>query len=365
MENNQKLTQFTQNTVEVVIRLGFLFLLIAWCLGILLPFSGVIVWAVILAIASAPLYDFLNKRLGNKPKRAATVYIIIGLSIIMLPSWLFLESLISGVHELKTNLDNGTLAVPPPNESVAEWPLIGDELYASWKQASENLESIVLKYQEQVTTVAASVLQGAVSMGGSVFQFILATIISGVLLATQGTDEFSRKFFRKLVGERGHDFADMSIKTVRNVTKGVLGVAVIQAFLIGLGFLLAGIPYAGIWALLVLILAILQLPALVVVLPVIVYLFSIYGPIPASLWTLYLLVAGASDNFLKPMLLGKGAPVPMIVIFLGVVGGFLLSGFIGLFTGAIVLSIGFKLFVAWLNTEDKPLEEAVRPVPED
>ncbi|MGB5243758.1 MAG: AI-2E family transporter, partial [Lutimonas sp.] len=85
--------------------------------------------------------------------------------------------------------------------------------------------------------------------------------------------------------------------------------------------------------------------------PVIIYLFTVKETMPAVLWTVLLLIAGLSDNFLKPILLGKGAPVPMLVIFIGVVGGFLLSGFIGLFTGAIVLSIGYKLFLAWLNSE--------------
>jgi len=335
--------------VDVFIRLGFLVLLIAWCFQIVHPFAGVIIWAIILALAIAPLYNKLNAKLGDKPKLASAIIIISGLLIIIVPSGLFLESIIEGVKEFKEGLDNDTLTIPAPDEGVAEWPLVGDRLYESWLQASQNLEGFLSIYSDQIKGLASSIVDGFLGIGGSLLQFVLATIIAGILLATKGTQDVSRKFFRKLVGRRGDEFTEITAKTVGNVTKGVLGVAIIQALLVGIGFLLAGVPYAGIWALIVMILAILQLPPIIVIIPVIAYLFSANSTLSASLWTVYLLLAGASDNFLKPILLGKGAPVPMLVIFLGVIGGFMFSGFIGLFTGAIVLSLGYKLFLAWLN----------------
>jgi predicted PurR-regulated permease PerM len=229
-------------------------------------------------------------------------------------------------------------------------------IYDTWNLASDNLEHVIIKYKDQITDIAGSLFEGVLGMGGSVLQFIFATIIAGILLATKGTDSTARKFFKKLVGARGDEFTDVTETIVRNVTKGVIGVALIQSVLVGLGFLLAGVPYAGLWALLVLILAILQLPPLLVIIPAVIYLFSTATVIPATLWTIYLLLAGASDNVLKPLLLGKGAPVPMLVIFLGVIGGFMLSGFIGLFTGAIVISLGYKLFLTWLNDADEHTE---------
>ena len=137
------------------------------------------------------------------------------------------------------------------------------------------------------------------------------------------------------------------------MVKGVIGVALILAFLHGILFALAGIPFPGVWTLLIFVLAVLQLPAIIVSLPVIIYMFSIKDTQAAVIWTVLFLVVGLSDNVLKPILLGKGAPVPMVVIFIGVVGGFILSGFIGLFTGAIVMSIGYKLFMEWINTENE------------
>ena len=356
MKEDPKLNSTIHYAIETAIRLGFLVLLLAWCFQILYPFAGVIMWGVILALATAPLYDALNAKLGCKPKLASAIIIISGLLILLIPSWLFLDSMLTGVKEINESLNDGTLTIPPPSEKVAEWPVIGDKIYDTWNLASVNLEHVIIKYKDQITDVVGKLFEGVLGMGGSVLQFILATIIAGILLATKGTDSTARKFFKRLVGAKGDEFTNVTVTIVRNVTKGVLGVALIQSVLVGLGFLLAGVPYAGLWALLVLILAILQLPPLLVILPIVIYLFSATTVLPASLWTVYLLLAGASDNILKPMLLGKGAPVPMLVIFLGVIGGFMLSGFIGLFTGAIVISLGYKLFLSWLSDAEEKVE---------
>lgn len=337
--------------IEIFIRLGFLILLVAWCLRLLYPFAGIIVWSIILAIAAEPVYNALNTKLKGRTRVAAAILISLGLLIIIIPSALFVESMVEGIKTLKTHLSENTLVIPSPDKKVAGWPLIGQKLYDTWELASNNLRDLLLNYKEQITNVAEKVVRQIVGVGGAIVQFIISTIIAGLLLATRGTNETASKFFRRLVGARGDEFADITFRTVGNVTKGVLGVAIIQALLVGIGFLLAGIPYAGVWALLVMILAILQLPAIIVVFPVIVYLFSTTTTGAAIAWTVYLLLAGLSDNVLKPVLLGKGAPVPMLVIFLGVIGGFMMSGFLGLFTGAIILSLGYKLFLSWLNTE--------------
>ena len=359
MKDDKKLNDAVHYAIEITIRLGILFLLIAWCFRLVYPFADIVLWGMILAIAAAPLYNSINKRLGDKPKWSAFIIILLGLIIILVPSWLFLDSMIGGAKVLMTGLEDGTLTIPPPTEKVATWPLIGAKTYDIWLQASRNLEGFVMNYSEQIKKIAGVFIDSILSTGTGAVQLILSTIIAGILLAVKGTNQFAELFFKKLVGERAEEFVDLAMKTVANVTKGVIGVAFIQSILVGLGFLLAGVPYAGIWTLLVLILAILQLPPTIVAVPVIVYLFSQMNTLPAALWAIYLLLAGASDNILKPILLGKGAPVPMLVIFLGVIGGFILSGFLGLFTGAIVLSLGYKLFIAWLNDgKDVTAQEA-------
>ena len=254
------------------------------------------------------------------------------------------------VKELRTRFLAGSLPIPPPSNSVKSWPVVGDKIHGIWSSASTDLEQTIIKYKSEIVGVGSKIAKGLLSVGGGILQLLVALIIAGVLLCIPGTSESVRKVARKLADPRGDEFADIIKITVGNVVKGVLGVAFIQAFLVGIGLFLAQVPYPGIWTLLVFLLAVLQIPPLLVVIPVAVYLFSERSTGAAVGWTVYLLLAGFSDNILKPILLGKGAPVPMLVIFLGVIGGFMLSGFIGLFTGAIIMSIGYKLFVSWINT---------------
>jgi len=339
----------TRNIYDIIIRLAALTLIVAWSLMIIFPFVSILLWAFILALALMPLQQKLSAAIGEKPKLAAFFIVLSGLIIIIVPGWLFLDSIIEGAKELKSSFDAGTLKVPPPSEDVKSWPLIGNAVYSAWSSASVSLEQTFIQYREHIIGYGTTVVKGLMSTMSGGLQMIASFIIAGFLLVIPGVGESIRKFFRRLIGDRGDEFADVTVKTVGNVVKGVLGVAFIQALIIGIGFLLAGVPFAGLWTLLVLMLAILQIPPTLVVIPVIIYLFSALSTWPAILWSVYLFLGGMSDNVLKPILLGKGAPVPMLVIFLGVIGGFMLSGFIGLFTGAIVVSIAYKMLVSWMN----------------
>jgi predicted PurR-regulated permease PerM len=160
-----------------------------------------------------------------------------------------------------------------------------------------------------------------------------------------------RDLFIRLAGRRGAEFADDAKVTVRNVVKGILGVAIIQALLAGVGFVVTGVPAAGLWAFLCLLLAIIQIGIAPIAIPVIIYMFYKASTLPAIILAVWLILVMLSDNFLKPLLLGRGAPVPMPVIFLGTIGGFISMGFLGLFIGALILSIGYKLFETWLTPE--------------
>ncbi len=338
---------------DITIRMFILILIVGWCLMIMYPFVSIILWSMVLALALYPLHKSMSDRMGGKPKLASAIIIIMALVIIILPTWLLIGSLFDEVKVLKMSYDSGTLAIPPPSEQVKEWPLVGGKLYDFWLDASNDLGKIVVKYQDQLLQVGSTVGKGILSALGGLIQIMVALFIATVLLAIGGTGEEIRKFFRKLAGEKGDEFADMTVKTVASVVKGVIGVAFILALLNGIIFLLAGVPYAGIWTLLAFVLAVLQMPLIFITLPIIIYLFAERELMTAIIWAVLIFVAGLSDNILKPILLGKGAPVPMLVIFIGVIGGFVLSGFIGLFTGAIVMSLGYKLFVGWIDSDDK------------
>jgi predicted PurR-regulated permease PerM len=344
---------------DTFIRMLFLLLIIAWCLMLMYPFVSIMLWGLILGIALMPLHASLSKLLRGKVKLASAIIVILSIALILVPSYFFVESTITEVKVFSANFKGGTLTIPPPSESVKTWPVVGEVVYQTWYTGSTDIKVIIIKYQDQLLIVGKKIANGILGAVGGVFQMMISLIIAGVLLAYGHIGDSIRKFFRKLIGERGDEFADIAGKTVGNVVKGILGVALIQALLIGGGMLIAGIPYAGILTILVFILAVLQLPPAIIMIPIIIYMFSVNDFVPAILWTLYFVLAGLSDNVLKPVLLGKGAPVPMLVIFIGVIGGFILQGFIGLFTGAIIMSIGYKLFIAWINSaeENKQAEE--------
>lgn len=335
---------------DTSIRLLILLFVVGWCLLIMQPFTNIMLWSAVLAIAMQPLHSKISKKIGGKSKLTSILMISSILAIIFIPTFIMIGSLVDEVKVLQVSYENGSLSIPPPTEKVKEWPVIGETLYNNWQNASTNLGQFILKYKEQLTDVASGLAKNILSATGSVFQIMAALIIAGALLVFKGAGEGVRKFFRKLAGKKGDEFADIAATTVGNVVRGVLGVAVIQAILVGIGLMLAGVPFAGILTLVVFVVSVLQIPATLVVIPVSIYLFSVDETLPAVLWTIYLIAAGISDNILKPILLGKGAPVPILVIFIGVIGGFVFSGFIGLFTGAIVMSIGYKLFIGWLET---------------
>jgi predicted PurR-regulated permease PerM len=337
---------------DTSIRLFILILIVAWCLLIMSPFVSMIMWSLILALALYPLHKSLSQKMGGRPKLASFIIVFSFLIIVILPTGLLITSLVDEVKDLKASYDNGTLTIPPPSENVKEWPVIGEKLYANWQAASSNLETSIVKYKDQLTEIVTKLAKGILGAAGAVIQILAALIIAGILLVIGGAGESIRKFFRKLAGDRGDEFADMTLKTVGSVVKGIIGVALILALLHGIIFMVAGIPYAGIWTLLIMVLCILQLPVIFITLPIVIYIFAEKELMPAIFWTVLLIVAGLSDNVLKPILLGKGAPVPMLVIFIGVIGGFILSGFIGLFTGAIIMSIGYKLFIGWINSNN-------------
>jgi predicted PurR-regulated permease PerM len=252
--------------------------------------------------------------------------------------------------ELVTSVRDQTLTIPPPDPKVADWPLIGKPIHAAWLALSTNMEDALVTYREQILKIGDKFLDMIKSVGSGLLMFILSVIISGFLIVTAEKSEKSAiSFFTRISGSTGDELVSMIILTIRNVAKGILGVAFIQFVLIGGTLILAKVPFAGLWALAALLLAIVQLPVGIVAIPLVIYFYSAMAPLPATLWSVLIIAFSLSDNFLKPWLMGKGAPVPMLVIFLGAIGGMMMSGFIGLFTGAIVLSIGYKLASIWLQ----------------
>jgi predicted PurR-regulated permease PerM len=341
---------FMTKALEVTINLGLVVLLLLWCFKIVRPFVEVIVWGIIIAVAVYPFYNRLKSALGGRDGLSATLLTLLALIVLIVPAFLLSESLIDTVQDISSRLENGTLSIPPPSENVRAWPVIGEPLYNSWNLASENLGAALRKLTPDIKQMGGKLLSVVANTGAGILMFVISIIIAGVLLANSArNNQAARALAERLAGERGAWLIELEAATVRSVAQGIIGVALIQAILAGLGCLVVGVPGAGFWALLVLILSIVQLPALLVLGPIIIYVFSAYSTVTAVVFAIWSFLVAISDSFLKPLLMGRGVDVPMLVIFIGAIGGFMASGIIGLFVGAIILVLGYKLFLEWLN----------------
>jgi predicted PurR-regulated permease PerM len=354
--SNDKL--FTARALEATIQIGLVVLLLYWCFKIGQPFLQIIVWGIIIAVAIYPIYDRLKSVLGGRGRLAATLITLLALIVLLVPTYMLSGSLINTAKELSLQLDKGTLSIPPASENVRSWPVIGEPLYEFWSLAANNLGAALSKMTPQLKKFGIPLLSAAAGAGIGILKFVVSIIIAGVLLAnTASGSQAARAFATRLAGERGTKFVELAEATVRSVALGILGVALIQSFLAGLGCIAVGVPGAGLWALLVLILAVVQLPTILILGPIIIYVFSTSSTVIAVVFAIWSILVGISDAFLKPLLMGRGVDVPMLVIFIGAIGGFMTSGIIGLFVGAIILALGYKLLLAWLGEDTQPKDE--------
>jgi predicted PurR-regulated permease PerM len=250
----------------------------------------------------------------------------------------------------------GNMQIPPPDESVKEWPVIGDKLFELWADASANITGFLGKHAEDIKPYALKLLDLLSSAGMGILLLMASILVAGVLMVfgEQGAG-FAKLFFARLVGKRGEVMEQSVAITVRNVAKGVIGVAFIQGIMAGIGLVVAGVPLAGLWALIGMVLCIVQIGMMPVSIGVIIFIWSTAETTTAILLTIWMLFIGIIDNILKPLMMGLGAPAPMLVVFMGTIGGFIFNGFIGLFTGAIILTLGYQLLMGWLKS--KPEEK--------
>lgn len=349
---------FINWSVESALRIGLVLLIVFISFLIFKPFILVIAWGAIMAIAFYPIQLKLTKMLKGKKNWAATFLTLILLAILIVPLIPYVIKLVDSSIVFAEGIKAGTVAIPKPDESVKDWPIIGEKIYDLWSLSSTNIESAIIKFRPQLSEIASWLLDSIGGLVSSVLIFFIAVIISGLFLANADRAySFTLSFAEKLVGSRGNQLVDNSRGTVQSVVKGVIGVALIQSILVGIGFWVADIPGAAVLTLLVFFFSIIQLPPIIIVIPAIIYVFSVESTTVAIIFTIYEMVAGASDNVLKPLLLGRGVEIPMLVILIGAIGGMIFMGMIGLFVGAVVFALGYQLFNDWINITSE--EESV------
>ncbi len=342
--------------IEGIVKVVILGVVLYYALAVLKPFMVPVLWGVIIAISFAPLVDKIQKKFPQRRKRIIVTGTILMVLALLLPTYMLSDSVINSSMELSSDLKDGTLVIPAPDESVKSWPIVGEKIYVFWNDAASNLESTIVKFKPQFREYAGSIASAIGSALGGVLQFVISLIIAAVFLTKrEGSIEVSNAIARKLVGDKGEEWANLSALTIRSVVQGVIGIAIIQSVLSFVGLALIGVPFAWFWAFIVLFFAIIQLPPLLVLGPIIAYVFSYADTTPATIFAIYATVVSMSDGFLKPLLLGRGVDIPMLVILLGAIGGMILSGILGLFLGAVGLSLAYNLIIVWLddNTDEE------------
>jgi len=339
--------------LDNVIRLVFVGLLVVWSLMLVGPFITVGIWGVVLAVALYPVFAWLRARFGGRGTPAALLVTLVLLLVIIGPASLLSTALVENVQSVAERVASGTLQIPPPAESVRGWPLIGDQLFQIWSLTSSNIGEAAARLEPQLKALAKIFLSTAAGAGIGILQFLASVIIAGFLYVPAAHLVGGvRALAERIADRRGNLFVDLAANTIRNVARGVIGISLLQALLIGIGLLVVGAPGAGLLTFLALILGIVQIGPGIVVLLAVVWAWMTQDTIVAVLFTAYIVPAALVDNVLKPIILSRGLTTPMLVIFVGVIGGTLLHGLIGLFIGPIVLAVAYEVLVVWVTGEE-------------
>ncbi len=354
MDASERNGNFEKNALNATIKIAIIGILVFWSWRIVQPFMVPVVWGVIIAVTMEPLIARCAAWCGGRRRLTVVLFALLVIVAVVIPLVMLSASSYDAVQLLLKKLGRGGLTVPPPPPGVEKWPFVGAYVSKIWTLASTNLSVLVKQFAPQLKT-AAGYLLGSVGGGfKAIFVFVFAVVIAAALLATaeRGAANW-RRLLRRLAGDREPEITSLATATIRGVMLGVVGVAVIQSVMAGLGMVVAGIPAVGIWALLVLVCAIIQLPAFLVLGPVAAWYFSVASTTPAVVFLIWCLLVSSSDSFLKPILMGRGVNIPMVVILIGALGGMMLAGVVGLFVGAVILAVSYTLFMAWIEEGEK------------
>jgi predicted PurR-regulated permease PerM len=352
-ENPELEKRLASRLLDVLIRAGLIVAVVILCYRVFAPFLTLTVWAIILAVTVYPLHRTMANRLHGKQWISATLLTLLGIALLVAPTAILMNSLGDTLQDFIQSVQSNTLEIPPPPDRVVHWPFVGPKLHAAWSRAHEDLAALVQSLQPKIGEMARAGLGFVAGIAGGLLEFLAAVILAGIIVAfgEAGARACEAIFARMAGKERGEEFTRLSAATIRAVAQGVVGVALIQALLVGLCLLIARVPWAGALAAIVLVIGIAQVPAVIVTLPAIAYIWTHdYGSGEAIAFTVLLLVAGMADNVLKPLMLGRGVNVPMPVILVGALGGMAATGIVGMFVGATLLALAYQIFMGWVRS---------------
>jgi predicted PurR-regulated permease PerM len=351
-DNDPRREALSTQSIDLVIRLGFLGLLGYWSFTVIAPLLTILLWSAVLTVALYPLFDWLARALGRRGFAALCVISLCLLIVVGPVTWLGF-GLIDAVGSLTKGLDTGQLAIPLPAESVKLWPLIGEPLHRIWNLAATNLKAALIEIAPHLKPIGGRLLEMAQSAFVGLVELLISIVVTGFLLM-RGPQlvEVSIVFLGRVLSHRGKETVQLVGATIRNVSRGVVGIGLLQSILAGVGFLAAGFPSASVLAFLTLLLSIAQIGPAILLLPITVWSWTAMDTKAALLFTLYMVFVGFIDNVLRPLVMARGLTTPMPIIMIGVIGGIIAYGIVGLFFGPMVLSVAWAVMVVWIQGED-------------
>jgi predicted PurR-regulated permease PerM len=307
-------------------------------------------WSAILAVMLYPLHLYLATYLGKR--WSALLIGLIGVAVMLVPMVIVVTSLATSLYSLISSVQSHDVSLPPPPLWLDGAPLVGKKLTEIWTLVATNLPAALTKYGHLLSGPLAWLASFAGGLAIGELSFLLSFAIAAVLIAFgKGGAEFAQRLLTRVTGNtaRAIQLVTLTAATIRGVGLGVVGVALIQALLLGVGFLAVGLQAAGPLTLIALLLGIMQVPLILLSLPVVGYVFATEATQTAAIFLIWNVVVGLSDNILRPLMLGRRLDVPMPVILLGVIGGVIVDGLLGLFVGPVLLAVSYVLLLEWLQ----------------
>ena len=345
----------TRTTMAIL----FISMLIFASFWLVHPFLTAFIWATTIVVATWPLLLGLQKRLWGKRRLAVAVMTVVLLLVLVVPLSLAVFTIIDKADDIMGWVKAlSSFTVPPPPQWLANIPLVGAKLADRWQQISalspEDLSARLAPYAGKAVSWFVS---KAGSAGMMILQFLLTVIISAILYANGETAATGvMAFGRRLAGQKGEEAAVLAAKAIRGVALGVALTAIIQSVLGGIGLAVTGVPAAAVLTAVMFMLCVAQLGPGLVLIPSIILLYWRGDTLWGTVLLVWSLPVGILDNFLRPALIRKGADLPLLLIFTGVIGGLIAFGIIGLFIGPVVLAVAYTLLKAWVSTVEEKQE---------
>jgi predicted PurR-regulated permease PerM len=356
MTHKPVVKDLTGTTLQVL----WIGILIAACFWIMRPFLPSLIWAAMIVAATWPLMLKVQALLGGKRGLAVAAMTLAMLLLFIIPFSLAIMAIIENADRIAAWVKTlETQALPTLPGWMTGLPLVGPKLGAAWESLSTGPERL----SARVAPYAGQLLNWFLSQAGSIgmiaLQFLLTVIIAAILYANGETASIGViRFARRLGGNRGEEVAVLAASAVRGVALGVVGTALIQSLLGGLGLAVAGVPAVTVLTGVMLILCIAQLGPALVLIPAVIWLYWSDQTTWGTVLLVWAIFVGTMDNVLRPILIRKGADLPLLLIFAGVIGGLITFGIAGLFIGPVVLAVTYRLLAVWVNGEEPvPMKE--------